>query len=139
MLNRWIEPDLLDELAAGGIGCIVFSPLAQGLLTDRYIDGIPEGSRASKPGTLSTDMLNEENLARVRALNGVAQRRGQSLAQMAIAWTLRDPRVTSSLIGASSLRQLEDNLGALDNIEFDADELAEIDRYAVEGNINIWT
>ena len=139
MLNRWIEPELLDELGTSGIGCIVFSPLAQGLLTDRYLDGIPKGSRASRPGTLNSDMLNEENLARVRALNGVAQGRGQSLAQLAIAWTLRDPRVTSSLIGASSVRQLEDNLGALNNIEFDADELAEIDRYAVEGNINIWT
>ena len=138
MLNRWIEPELLDELGTSGIGCIVFSPLAQGLLTDRYLDGIPKGSRASRPGTLNSDMLNEENLARVRALNGVAQGRGQSLAQLAIAWTLRDPRVTSSLIGASSVRQLEDNLGALNNIEFDADELAEIDRYAVEGDINIW-
>jgi L-glyceraldehyde 3-phosphate reductase len=138
MLNRWIEPELLDELGASGIGCIVFSPLAQGLLTARYLDGVPEGSRASRPGSFSDDMLNEENLARVRALNGVAQRRGQSLAQLAIAWTLRDQRVTSSLIGASSVRQLEDNLGALDNVEFDTDELAEIDRYAVEGDINIW-
>jgi L-glyceraldehyde 3-phosphate reductase len=139
MLNRWIEPDLLNELGASGIGCIVFSPLAQGLLTDRYLGGIPEGSRASKPGSLSSDMLNEDNLARVRALNGVAERRGQTLAQTAIAWTLRDPRVTSSLVGASSVRQLEDNLGALGNLEFDASELAEIDRYAVEGDINIWT
>ena len=138
MLNRWIEGELLDELGAGGIGCIVFSPLAQGLLTDKYLDGIPEGSRASKPGTLDRDMLNEDNLARVRALNAVARPRGQTLAQMAIAWTLRDPRVTSALVGASSLRQLEDNLGALDNLEFDAEELAAIDRYAVECDINIW-
>jgi len=138
MLNRWIEGELLDELGAGGIGCIVFSPLAQGLLTDRYLEGIPEGSRASKPGTLDTDMLNEDTLACVRALNAVAQQRGQTLAQMAIAWTLRDARVTSSLVGASSLQQLEDNLGALENLEFDAEELAEIDRYAVEGDINAW-
>ena len=138
MLNRWIEGELLDELGAGGIGCIVFSPLAQGLLTDRYLEGIPEGSRASKPGSLDTDMLNEDNLACIRALNAVAQQRRQTLAQMAIAWTLRDARVTSSLVGASSLQQLEDNLGALENLEFDAEELAEIDRYAVEGDINAW-
>jgi L-glyceraldehyde 3-phosphate reductase len=129
---------LLNELGAGGIGCIVFSPLAQGLLTDRYLDGVPEGSRASKPGTLSSDMLNEDNLARVRSLNAVAQRRGQTLAQMAIAWTLRDPRVTSALVGASSLRQLEDNIGALGNLEFDAEELDEIDRHAVESDVNMW-
>jgi L-glyceraldehyde 3-phosphate reductase len=138
MLNRWIEGELLNELGAGGIGCIVFSPLAQGLLTDRYLDGVPEGSRASKPGTLSSDMLNEDNLARVRSLNAVAQRRGQTLAQMAIAWTLRDPRVTSALVGASSLRQLEDNIGALGNLEFDAEELDEIDRHAVESDVNMW-
>jgi L-glyceraldehyde 3-phosphate reductase len=138
MLNRWIEGELLDELGSGGIGCIVFSPLAQGLLTDRYLNGIPEGSRATRQDSLTTDMLNEDNLARARGLNKVAQRRGQSLAQMAIAWTLRDPRVTSALIGASSVRQLEDNLGALENLKFEADELAEIDRFAVEGDINIW-
>jgi L-glyceraldehyde 3-phosphate reductase len=138
MLNRWIEGELLDELGSGGVGCIVFSPLAQGLLTDRYLNGIPEGSRATRQDSLTTDMLNEDNLARARGLNKVAQRRGQSLAQMAIAWTLRDPRVTSALIGASSVRQLEDNLGALENLKFEADELAEIDRFAVEGDINIW-
>jgi L-glyceraldehyde 3-phosphate reductase len=138
MLNRWIEGELLEELGSGGIGCIVFSPLAQGLLTDRYLNGIPEGSRATRQDSLTTDMLNEDNLARARGLNKVAQRRGQSLAQMAIAWTLRDPRVTSALIGASSVRQLEDNLGALENLKFEAEELAEIDRFAVEGDINIW-
>jgi L-glyceraldehyde 3-phosphate reductase len=138
MLNRWIEGELLDELGSGGVGCIVFSPLAQGLLTDRYLDGIPEGSRATRQDSLTTHMINEDNLARVRGLNDVAQRRGQTLAQMAIAWTLRDPRVTSALIGASSVRQLEDNLGALENLAFEADELAAIDRFAVEGDINIW-
>ena len=138
MLNRWIEPELLNELGTSGIGCIVFSPLAQGLLTNRYLNGIPEGSRATRQDSLTTEMINEDNLARVRGLNDVAQRRGQTLAQMAIAWTLRDPRVTSSLVGASSVHQLEDNLGALANIEFEAGELAEIDRYAVEGEINIW-
>lgn len=137
MLNRWIEGELLDELGASGIGCVVFSPLAQGLLTDRYLAGIPEGSRASKLGTLKTEMLNEENLARARALNEIAKRRGQTLAQMAIAWTLRDPRVTSALIGASSVRQLEDNLGATDNLHFEDGELTEIDRHAVD-DVEIW-
>jgi L-glyceraldehyde 3-phosphate reductase len=138
LLNRWIEHDLLDVLAQTGAGCIVFSPLGQGLLTDRYLQGIPADSRASKDGTFSPKLLTEENLARVRALNEVASRRGQSLAQMALAWTLRDPRVTSTLIGASSVSQLEDNIGALDNLAFTNDELAEIDRYAAEGGINIW-
>jgi len=138
MLNRWIEDGLLDELGGQGIGCIVFSPLAQGLLTDRYLGGIPEGSRASKPGSLSSDMLSETNLARIRALNEVARGRGQTLAQMAIAWTLRDSRVTSALIGASSVRQLEDNVGALGHLEFEAGELEEIDRHAVEGGVNVW-
>jgi L-glyceraldehyde 3-phosphate reductase len=137
LLNRWIEGGLLDVLGEEGIGCIVFSPLAQGLLTDRYLDGVPAGSRASREGSLTSDMLTDETLAKVRALRGVAQRRGQSLAQMALAWTLRDPRVTSTLIGASSVAQLEDNLGALDRLDFD-DELAEIDRYATEAEINIW-
>ena len=116
----------------------MLSPLAQGLLTDRYLRGIPDGSRASRPGSLSTDMLSEENLEKVRALNELAAGRGQSLAQMAIAWTLRDPRVTSALVGASSPAQLEANLAAVDNLQFTDDELAEIDRYAVEGGINIW-
>jgi L-glyceraldehyde 3-phosphate reductase len=138
LLNRWIEDGLLDVLGAEGVGCIVFSPLAQGMLTDRYLDGIPDGSRASRPGSLSTDMLSEQNLQKVRALNQIAQRRGQSLAQMAIAWTLRDPRVTSALVGASSRAQLEANLAAVGNLDFDDGELAEIDRYATEGDINIW-
>jgi L-glyceraldehyde 3-phosphate reductase len=138
LLNRWIEDGLLDVLGAEGVGCIVFSPLAQGLLTDRYLDGIPDGSRASRPGSLSADMLSEQNLEKVRALNQIAARRGQSLAQMAIAWTLRDPRVTSALVGASSVAQLEANLTAADNLGFGDDELAEIDRYATEGDINIW-
>jgi L-glyceraldehyde 3-phosphate reductase len=139
MLNRWIEEDgLLDVLEDEGVGCIVFSPLAQGLLTDRYLDGIPEGSRASRPGTLERGQLGEDTLAKVRALNELAGRRGQSLAQLAIAWTLRDPRVTSALLGASSVAQLEANLAALDNLAFDADELAEIDRHATDAGINLW-
>jgi L-glyceraldehyde 3-phosphate reductase len=138
LLNRWIEDGVLEVLGAEGVGCIVFSPLAQGVLTDRYLHGVPEGSRASRPGSLSADMLSEENLAKVRALNEIAVRRGQTLAQMAIAWTLRDPRVTSALVGASSVAQLEDNLGALDNLAFDDEELAEIDRYATEGGLNLW-
>jgi L-glyceraldehyde 3-phosphate reductase len=138
LLNRWIEGGLLDVLGEEGIGCIVFSPLAQGLLTDRYLDGVPEGSRASRPGSLSGDMLSEENLARVRALNEVARRRGQTLAQLALAWTLRDPRVTSTLIGASSVAQLEANLAALRHLEFSDEELAEIDRHATEGDVNLW-
>jgi len=138
LLNRWIEDGLLEVLGTEGVGCIVFSPLAQGVLTDRYLDGIPSGSRASRPGSLSADMLSDQNLEKVRALNQIAARRGQSLAQMAIAWTLRDPRVTSALVGASSLAQLEANLTAVDNLRFGDDELAEIDRYATEGDINIW-
>jgi L-glyceraldehyde 3-phosphate reductase len=139
MLNRWIEDDgLLDVLGQEGIGCIVFSPLAQGLLTDRYLDGVPEGSRAARPGTLDRDQLNPETLAKVRALNELAGRRGQSLAQLAIAWTLRDPRVTSALIGASSVAQLEDNVAALDRLDFGDDELAEIDRHATDAGINLW-
>ncbi len=138
LLNRWIEEDLRDVLGEEGIGCIAFSALAQGLLTDRYLDGVPAGSRASRPGSLSTDMLNQETLAKVRALNEVAGRRGQSLAQMAIAWTLRDPRVTSSLIGASSVEQLRENAVAIGNLDFSTEELAEIDRYATESGINLW-
>ena len=127
MLNRWIEPDLLDTLGAEGIGCICFSPLAQGLLTDRYLDGIPEGSRASRGDTLSPGRLTDELLASLRALNEIAARRGQSLAQLALAWTLRDPRMTSTLVGASSVAQLESNVAALDNLAFTSEELAEID------------
>jgi L-glyceraldehyde 3-phosphate reductase len=138
MLNRWVEEDLLDVLGDEGVGCIAFSPLAQGMLTDKYLDGVPEGSRASKGSSLSSDMLDERTLEHVRALNEVATRRGHSLAQMAIAWTLRDPRVTSALIGASSVGQLEQNLAALENLELSADELAEIDRHAVDSGINLW-
>ncbi|HEX8919401.1 MAG TPA: L-glyceraldehyde 3-phosphate reductase [Chloroflexota bacterium] len=138
MLNRWIEEGLLDVLGQEGIGCITFSPLAQGMLTDKYLHGVPEGSRAARDSSLSREMLSEQNLTHIRALNEMAQRRGQSLAQMALAWTLRDPRVTSTLIGASSVGQLEDSVGALDNLSFSEDELAEIDRYAIEGGINIW-
>jgi L-glyceraldehyde 3-phosphate reductase len=138
LLNRWIEDGLLEVLGEEGVGCIVFSPLAQGLLTDRYLHGIPEGSRASRPGSLSADMLSDQNLAKVRALNQIAARRGQTLAQLAIAWTLRDPRVTSALVGSSSVHQLEDNVAALDDLGFGDDELAEIDRYATEGDLNIW-
>ncbi len=138
LLNRWIEPELLDTLGGLGVGCIGFSPLAQGMLTDKYLDGIPEGSRASRTTSLSPDLLTDEALAKIRALNDLARGRGQSLAQMALAWTLRDPRMTSTLIGASSVGQLEDSLGALANLEFSADELAEIDRHATDGGINLW-
>jgi L-glyceraldehyde 3-phosphate reductase len=138
LLNRWIEGGLLDVLGEQGIGCIVFSPLAQGLLTDRYLNGVPEGSRASRPGSLSDDMLSEDNLAKIRALNDIARRRGQSLAQMALSWVLRDSRITSALIGASSVAQLEQNVAALDRTDFTDDELAEIDRYATDSAINIW-
>jgi len=138
MLNRWIEEGLLGVLDEEGIGSIVFSPLAQGMLTDKYLDGIPEGSRAAENRFLKRDFLTEENLAHVRALNELARRRGQSLAQMAIAWVLRDPRVTSALIGASSVAQLEDSVAALGNLAFSGDELDEIDRYAVESGINLW-
>jgi L-glyceraldehyde 3-phosphate reductase len=138
MLNRWIEERLLDVLATEGVGCIAFSILAQGLLTDRYLDGIPPGSRASLGGSFTQDMLNDENLARIRALNDIARERNQSLAQMAIAWALRDPRVTSALIGASSVDQLEQNVAALDRLEFAADEIASIDQYAVDGGIDLW-
>jgi L-glyceraldehyde 3-phosphate reductase len=138
LLNRWIEPDLLDALEELGVGCIGFSPLAQGMLTDKYLDGIPEGSRATQNGSLSRDLLTDDSLTKIRALNEVAARRGQSLAQMALAWTLRDPRMTSTLIGVSSLEQLEDSLDALDNLDFSDEELAEVDRYATESGINIW-
>jgi L-glyceraldehyde 3-phosphate reductase len=138
MLNRWIEPDLLDALEEEGVGCIVFSPLAQGMLTDKYLDGIPEGSRASRDGSLSPTLLNEDTLAKIRALNEIAARRGQTLAQMALAWTLRDPRVTSTLVGASSVEQLEANVGSLERLDFTSDELEEIDRFATESSINIW-
>jgi L-glyceraldehyde 3-phosphate reductase len=138
MLNRWIEGELLEVLGEEGVGCIVFSPLAQGLLTDRYLGGIPEGSRASRESSLSRDMVSEENLAKVRALGQIAERRGQTLAEMALAWTLRDPRITSTLIGASSVGQLEENVAALGSAEFSAEELAEIDRHATESGVNLW-
>ena len=138
MLNRWIEPDVLDALGELGVGCIAFSPLAQGMLTDKYLGGIPEGSRASWPSSLSPTLLTDEALARIRALNEIAAARGQSLAQMALAWVLRDERVTSALIGASSVAQLEENVAAIDRLGFDADELAEIDRHATDSAINLW-
>jgi L-glyceraldehyde 3-phosphate reductase len=138
MLNRWIEPDLLDALGELGIGCIVFSPLAQGMLTDKYLNGIPEGSRASRHGSLSPDLINEQSLAKIRALNEIASRRGQSLAQLALAWTLRDPRITSTLIGASSIEQLEANVAALEKLDLTEEELAEIDEYATDADLNIW-
>jgi L-glyceraldehyde 3-phosphate reductase len=138
MLNRWIEAELLDTVAELGVGSIAFSPLAQGMLTAKYLNGVPAGSRMTEQSSLSEDLLSEQNLERIRALNAIAQRRGQSLAQMALAWCLRDERVTSVLIGASSVSQLEDNVSALQNRSFDEPELAEIDRYAVEGNIDLW-
>jgi L-glyceraldehyde 3-phosphate reductase len=138
LLNRWIEGGLLDVLDEEGMGCIVFSPLGQGMLTDRYLNGVPEDSRAGRSGTLSREMLSDENLERVRALNEIARARGQTLAQLALAWTLRDPRVTSTLIGASSVRQLEENVAALERLDFTDEELAEIDRYAEESGINMW-
>ena len=138
MLNRWIEPELLDAVGELGVGCIVFSPLAQGMLTDRYLDGIPADSRASRHGSLSPDLIDEQALAKIRALNKIATRRGQTLAQLALAWTLRDPRVTSALVGASSVEQLEANVAALDKLDFSDEELAEIDQYATEADINLW-
>ena len=138
MLNRWIEPELLGVLGEEGIGCIAFSPLAQGLLTDRYLAGVPAGSRASHPGSFSADLLTEKVLAKVRVLNQIASRRGQTLAQMALAWTLRDPRMTSTLIGASSVAQLEQNVGAIEKPDFSADELKEIERHGNESGINLW-
>jgi L-glyceraldehyde 3-phosphate reductase len=138
LLNRWIEDDLLDVLGEEGVGSIVFSPLAQGMLTDRYLGGIPEDSRAARDGSLARDWLTDENLGHIRSLNEIAGERGQTLAQMAIAWTLRDERVTSSLIGASSVRQLEDNVAATGNLEFTGEELARIEEHAVDGGVNIW-
>jgi L-glyceraldehyde 3-phosphate reductase len=139
MINRWIEDDhLLDTLEAEGVGSIVFSPLAQGLLTDKYLAGVPAGSRATENRFLKKAMLTPENLERTRQLDAIAKRRGQTLAQMALAWALRDKRVTSALIGASSPEQVTDSVKALDNPSFTADELKEIDRYAVEGGVNIW-
>jgi L-glyceraldehyde 3-phosphate reductase len=139
ILNRWIEDGLLDTLERVGAGCIAFSPLAQGLLTGKYLNGVPEGSRASRgDSSLSADQLSEQNLALVRALNEIARARGQSLAQMALAWALRDPRVTSVLVGARNVAQLEENLAAAGRSSFTAEELAEIDRHSAASGINIW-
>ena len=138
LLNRWVEEDLLDVLGEEGVGCIAFSPLAQGMLTTKYLDGVPEGSRAAEGRFLTGDMITEERLNHVRALNEMAAARGQELSQMAIAWVLRDPRVTSALIGASSVEQLEQNLASLGNLEFSDEELEAIDRHAVEAGINLW-
>jgi L-glyceraldehyde 3-phosphate reductase len=138
MFNRWIEGGLLDVLADEGAGCIAFSPLAQGVLTDRYLNGVPADSRAARPSSLSQDMLSEETMAKVRALNEIAARRGQSVAQLALAWTLRFNTMTSTLIGVSSVEQLESNVAALENLDFTEEELTEIDKYASEAPINLW-
>src|SRR5437016_7630628 len=138
MLNRWIEPELLDALGELGVGCICFSPLAQGMLTDKYLDGIPKGSRASRDGSFSPKLLTDTAMEKIRALNEIASRRGQTPAQLALAWTLRDPRMTSTLVGASSVAQLESNVAAIEKLDFTEEELAEIDRYATDANINIW-
>lgn len=138
MFNRWIEDGLLETLGELGVGCIAFSPLAQGLLTDRYLNGIPEDSRAARDGSMDRRVISADTLDHVRALNAIAHDRGQTLAQLALAWCLRDPRVTSVLVGASSVAQLEDNLSATANIEFDDAELREIDNHAVDLGINLW-
>ncbi|MDQ0394600.1 L-glyceraldehyde 3-phosphate reductase [Labrys monachus] len=139
MLNRWVEEDgLLDRLAAEGAGCIAFTPLAQGVLTNKYLNGIPKESRAAAGKSLSPNQLSEDNLARLRGLDEIAKRRGQSLAQMALAWVLRDPRMTSALIGASRPEQIEDCVAALKNLSFEPAELAEIDGHAQDGNVNLW-
>jgi L-glyceraldehyde 3-phosphate reductase len=138
MLNRWIEDGLLDVLAELGTGCIAFSPLAQGMLTSKYLSGVPEDARAARRGSLSGSLLSEDNLRRIRALNEIAEGRGQTLGQMAIAWVLRDPRVTSALIGARNLAQLEDSLSALKQLDFSEEELRRIDSHAVDGGIDIW-
>ncbi|TPG18457.1 L-glyceraldehyde 3-phosphate reductase [Sphingomonas koreensis] len=138
MLNRWIEDGLLDTLEELGVGCIAFSPLAQGMLTNKYLNGVPADARAAKQDSLSTDLLSPDNIERIRQLNTIAGRRGQSLAQMAIAWVLRDPRVTSALIGARTVEQLDDSLDAVKNLDFSPDERADIDRYATDGEIDLW-
>ncbi|MGN6316049.1 L-glyceraldehyde 3-phosphate reductase [Trinickia sp.] len=140
MLNRWIEGELLDALGEVGAGCIAFTPLAQGLLTSKYLNGVPADARINKPGggSLNQSHLSPENIEHVRKLDAIAQRRGQSLAQMALAWVLRDARVTSALIGASRAEQVRENVGALANLAFSNEEIAEIDRYATEGGINLW-
>jgi L-glyceraldehyde 3-phosphate reductase len=138
MLNRWVEKELLGALEEIGVGCIAFSPLAQGLLTNKYLNGVPENSRANAEGSFQKDFLTEENLKRVRALNEIARGRGQTLAQMAIAWVLRDKRITSALIGARNLEQLDNSLDAVRKLQFTDRELSEIDRYAQEGSIDLW-
>jgi L-glyceraldehyde 3-phosphate reductase len=139
MINRWVEGGLLDTLAEEGIGCIAFSPLAQGMLTDKYLGGVPANSRVARGGALRPEFLSEDNLARIGSLNEIARRRGQSLAQMAIAWVLKDARITSALIGASSTRQVEDCVQALEAPAFTDDELAEIDRHAIDAGVDLWT
>jgi L-glyceraldehyde 3-phosphate reductase len=138
MLNRWVEDGLLDTLGELGVGCIAFSPLAQGMLSSKYLKGVPEDARAAKGGSLNQRLLSPDNIERIRALDGIAQKRGQTLAQMAIAWVLRDPRVTAALIGARTVAQLDDSLDAVNNLAFSAEELAEIDRHATEGAIDLW-
>jgi L-glyceraldehyde 3-phosphate reductase len=138
MFNRWIEGGLLDALEEVGAGAITFSPLAQGVLTDRYLDGIPADSRAAQNKSLFGDHLSDENIDRVRALAAIAAERGQTMAQLAVAWTLRDPRVTSTLLGASSVKQLEDTAAAVNNLSFTDEELARIDQYAIDGDLNLW-
>jgi L-glyceraldehyde 3-phosphate reductase len=139
MFNRWIEEqDLLGMLEHEGVGCIAFSPLAQGLLTDRYLDGVPADSRVATGGALDAGMLTDQNLARVRALNELAKRRGQSLSQLALSWALRDPRMTSVVIGVSSVAQLDNNVATVAHLDFTDEELAEVERYATEGDINLW-
>ena len=138
LLNRWIEPELLNVLDEVGAGCIVFSPLAQGMLSDKYLDGVPAGSRASRPATLSRDLITEDALEKIRALNEIASGRGQSLAQMALAWAVRDKRVTSALAGASSVEQREANVAALERFDFSDDELEQIDSHATDSGINLW-
>lgn len=138
MLNRWIEAELLDTLGEIGTGCIAFSPLAQGMLTSKYLGGVPADARAAKGGSLNQRLLSDDNLARIRALNGIAEKRGQTLAQMAIAWVLRDPRVTSALIGARTVEQLDNSLDAVNNLDFSAEELAEIDAHATDGSLDLW-
>lgn len=138
MFNRWIETDLLDVLDREGVGCIAFTALAQGLLTDRYLDGIPTDSRAAAGKSLSTDLINEENLTRIRALNEIAQNRGQTLAQLALAWVLRDRRMTTTLVGASSVQQLEDNVATVGHLDFTDDELVAIDEQAVDAGVDLW-
>ena len=139
MLNRWVEDGLLDTLEKLGVGCIAFSPLAQGMLTDRYLNGIPADSRAARGGSLSTDLLSDEALSHIRSLNEIAAGRGQSLAQLALAWALRDKWVTSVLVGASSVEQLENNLATIGNLDFDDDELTRIEQHAVDSGINLWS